>query len=136
LAVSDDDDDAVGYGRPPKATQFKKGKSGNPSGRPKRHKSVAERFEREFAAKIEITEPNGRKRRLAKVEVFVRQIVNKAIKGDPLAMKMALQLLEGVDSQKASVEDPSSAKEQSDFDRSVFDAFEAIAALRRGTDGS
>ena len=25
----------VGYGKPPKATQFKKGKSGNPRGRPK-----------------------------------------------------------------------------------------------------
>lgn len=27
--------DKIGYGNPPKATRFAKGKSGNPSGRPK-----------------------------------------------------------------------------------------------------
>jgi Family of unknown function (DUF5681) len=27
----------VGYGKPPKATRFQKGKSGNPSGRPKKN---------------------------------------------------------------------------------------------------
>ena len=32
-------DYAVGYGRPPKATQFKPGRSGNPRGRPKGAKS-------------------------------------------------------------------------------------------------
>ncbi len=35
--MSDDhDDEAVGYGRPPKARQFKKGQSGNPNGRPRK----------------------------------------------------------------------------------------------------
>ena len=33
-------DDAVGYGRPPKATQFKAGQSGNPKGRPKGSRPV------------------------------------------------------------------------------------------------
>jgi hypothetical protein len=32
-------DDAVGYGRPPKATRFRKGESGNPRGRPKGSKN-------------------------------------------------------------------------------------------------
>lgn len=40
------DDEAVGYGRPPKASQFKKGRSGNPGGRPPKtagHRSIAAR---------------------------------------------------------------------------------------------
>jgi len=33
-------DDRVGYGRPPRATRFVPGKSGNPKGRPKGARSV------------------------------------------------------------------------------------------------
>ena len=32
---NDNDDYEVGYGRPPKSGQFKKGQSGNPKGRPR-----------------------------------------------------------------------------------------------------
>lgn len=40
------DGEAIGYGRPPKASQFKKGQSGNPGGRPPKtagHRSIAAR---------------------------------------------------------------------------------------------
>jgi hypothetical protein len=37
--MENSDDDQVGYGKPPKRNQFKKGQSGNPSGRPKKPKS-------------------------------------------------------------------------------------------------
>ena len=40
--MDDKRDYEVGYGRPPKASQFKKGKSGNPRGRPKKDPSIAD----------------------------------------------------------------------------------------------
>ena len=33
MSIRGDDDESVGYGRPPKHSQFKKGQSGNPRGR-------------------------------------------------------------------------------------------------------
>ncbi len=37
---SDEEEYQVGYGKPPKHSQFKPGNSGNPGGRPKGQKSV------------------------------------------------------------------------------------------------
>ena len=41
MAENNDSGDGVGYGRPPQATQFKKGQSGNPRGRPRKPRGEA-----------------------------------------------------------------------------------------------
>ena len=57
-------DYTVGYGRPPKGTQFPPGKSGNPNGRRKGSRSVGAVLNDVFRQTIEVTE-NGKTRRVA-----------------------------------------------------------------------
>lgn len=76
-----DDDDAVGYGRPPKHTRFKPGHSGNPKGRPKRSRNRLTILAEELAQPVTITE-NGRRKTISKGEVIIRQMVNKSASGD------------------------------------------------------
>lgn len=91
-------DDPVGYGRPPKHTQFVKGKSGNPKGRPKGSKNFSTLLHDELSVKIPITE-NGNRRRITKQEAMVKQLANKGAAGDlkaiPLVMN-EIRLWEGL----------------------------------------
>jgi Family of unknown function (DUF5681) len=86
-------DYAVGYGRPPRATQFASGKSGNPKGRPKGSRTVGAILQDILRQKIAVTE-NGKTRRLAALEVMLRRLVNDAMRSDAKAMKLLLALVD------------------------------------------
>lgn len=81
----------VGYGRPPKATQFKQGKSGNPKGRPKGSRTVGAVLQDILQQRIAVTE-NGRTRRLPALEVMLRRLANDAMRNEPAALKLMLSL--------------------------------------------
>ena len=70
----------VGYGRPPVAHQFKKGQSGNPSGRPKRAKSEKAVFLAIANRKVRI----GGKY-FTQHEVILQAMALKAMRGDSKA---------------------------------------------------
>lgn len=74
------EDGAVGYGKPPKHTRFKKGQSGNPKGRPKGAKSTQALLEEELGRLVPITE-NGRIRQTTMRQLIIRSNVAKAAKG-------------------------------------------------------
>ena len=86
-------DYVVGYGRPPKATQFAPGKSGNPKGRPKGSRTVGAILQDILSQKIAVTE-NGKTRRIPTLEVMFRRIVNDAVRRDPVALKLLLPLID------------------------------------------
>jgi hypothetical protein len=88
----------VGYGKPPKANQFAKGKSGNPRGRrrksaePKKE-SLADIIYEESRRPIAVT-VNGKKELLTVQEAVIRSVLAQAIKGNPQACRMGLRMLE------------------------------------------
>jgi hypothetical protein len=74
----------VGYKKPPVATRFKKGRSGNPGGKPKKiapaldpGKILQSIDNEELIVNIE-----GKGKRMPKAEIYFRQLFTKAIKGD------------------------------------------------------
>jgi hypothetical protein len=90
------DVDKVGFGRPPKHSQFKKGVSGNAAGRPKGSRNVSGVIAAALAEQVVVTE-NGRRRSISKLEVAVKQLANKAATGDRHAIKLILDLLQGAE---------------------------------------
>jgi hypothetical protein len=83
--MADEEEFEVGFGKPPKRSQFKKGQSGNPKGRPKGSQNMATIFEKIVRQKVTITE-NGRSRVVSKAEAMFLQMVNKGLKGDVSAI--------------------------------------------------
>jgi hypothetical protein len=81
----------VGFGKPPKGTQFRKGQSGNSKGRPKGKPNLATVINRTLQAKVIINE-NGRRREVTKYEAGMIQLSNKAASGDLPALKMVIML--------------------------------------------
>jgi Family of unknown function (DUF5681) len=81
---SEKNDYEVGYRKPPVATRFKKGQSGNPGGKPKKiapelnpGKILQSIDNEEMIVKIE-----GKGKRMLKAEIYFRQLFTKAIKGN------------------------------------------------------
>lgn len=83
----------VGYGNPPQNTRFKPGQSGNPKGKPKGAKNLATIVDKAIKEKVVVSE-NGKRRSVTKLEVAVKQLVNKAAIGDPKAMTQLLPLVQ------------------------------------------
>ncbi len=87
------DDDKVGYGRPPKHTRFKKGQSGNPSGRPKSRKFGSTDVS-ELLDELVKVKAGGTAREMSSFEASLRQLANKAVNKDLRAIIKFVKLCE------------------------------------------
>jgi uncharacterized protein (UPF0216 family) len=82
----------VGYKKPPLHTRFRKGQSGNPRGRPCGSKNFSTLLAEALNEPVVITE-DGRRRKISKRELGVRQLANKFAMAEAQATKMLLGLM-------------------------------------------
>jgi len=98
-------DYAVGYGKPPRHTGFQKGRSGNPKGRPKGSKNLATLLTEALDEKVQVTE-DGKRRRVTKRELVIKQLVNKSASADLRAIKQLTDIVQGVERRGGASQTP------------------------------
>jgi hypothetical protein len=86
----------VGYGRPPRHTRFKKGRSGNPRGRSPGSRNLSTLLCEALNEPVIVAE-NGGRRKISKRQAIIKQLVNQSAKGDWRAAKLLLDILQDIE---------------------------------------
>lgn len=89
---SPENENIIGYGRPPKRSQFKPGQSGNPKGRAKKSRNLTTLLQEFLIADIVIRE-GGRARRMSRMEALVRTLYARSFKGDAKSTSSLMALV-------------------------------------------
>lgn len=114
MSVDNEKKYAVGYGKPPRHGQFKRGRSGNPKGRPKGTKNLKTDLLEELSEKIAIQE-GDRSTRVSKQRALIKTQVARALKGSDQAASKILDLylrILGLDEAAVDAGMPLSADEE------------------------
>ena len=113
--------DTVGYGKPPKKSQFKKGKSGNPKGRPKGSSNFSTYLDAMLKSPVTISD-NGRSKKVTTMEASLARLREQALKGNPRALASLLDLAERHGLEQAEKE---SEHLLSKDDQAIFEVYTA-----------
>lgn len=119
----------VGYQRPPAKKQFKKGQSGNPSGRPKGAKNLPTVIKEAASKKLAVIE-DGKRKKKSKMELMVTQMMNRAAHGEARFTQMAFDQFRNIENRLGTDQNNDVFEEA---DRPVV--AQIIARIRRGERG-
>jgi hypothetical protein len=105
----------VGRGRPPKRTQFQKGRSGNPSGRKTGSVNLKTLIRKVASTEIPVNE-NGEERLVSLLEGIILRLSHGALRGDIRATQIILTLFQ----QYLTDEEPEGGKELPAEDEAIL----------------
>lgn len=113
------EDYKIGYGNPPKHSQFKPGETGNRKGRPRGKKSFLAELDEALSKKVIIKE-NGKETVSTKRQVILTQLVNKACRGDAKATEQVITHLKQRD---RKIEEKEAQEDLTETDDAIFYRF-------------
>jgi len=119
VARDANDHQAVGYGRPPIGGRFKPGQSGNPKGRRKGSKTVAQSIDETLMRKVTIEE-DGRRVILTLQELILRNLGYAAARRDMTAIKILFALKDRYQDSSETKLDPT---ELDPNDRAIIEGY-------------
>jgi hypothetical protein len=88
------DEGNIGYRRPPRHSRFRKGQSGNPSGR-RKGSGIRSALEKVLDRKVTAT-VDGERRKVPLTEALVLQLAQKALAGDVRSIREVLKIADQV----------------------------------------
>lgn len=123
----------VGRGRPPQHTQFTKGQSGNPAGRPKGSRNIRTAIENELLSAATVRE-GGRQVKTTKLQVVLKSLISRAAHGDTKAAAVVLDCTYKLDRMAPpQLEQPSAAESLPAADEALLADY--LARSREGGGG-
>jgi hypothetical protein len=87
---------SVGYGMPPKHTQFKPGRSGNPKGRPKGTRNFRTELHETLNAPVQVT-TDGKDQRVSTRKASLLRMRQQALAGNQRALDRLISLAQRAD---------------------------------------
>ena len=127
MMIPPSDDTPVGYGRPPVHSRFRKGRSGNPSGR-RRGKGLHSLLQEALDETV-VLRVGGKRRRVSKAEVVISGLVERSALGDWHSARLLFYLMQKFEPKnRAPDPDPSEQADAESARQYLIREFDGLAA--------